>query len=71
MSYSKVLVRCAVCDTRFYLGQFDNIDCPNCHGDPEKVNMLNEEFENCLCKECFTIWKQRSDEKPECPTCKK
>ncbi len=66
----KILASCTICGTKWYIGQFDYIDCPNCHGDSEKANVLDEELENCLCKKCSTVWEQRSDEKPICPTCK-
>ena len=69
----KMLVKCSDCETRWYIGTFENINCPGCHGDPELVEVPyasdNAALVDFLCPTCFTIWEQEADKKFKCPSC--
>ncbi len=69
----ETLNKCLSCGTKWYLGIFRQIDCPNCHGDPGKVLTSCEapgDFEDFRCRTCGTLWQQSGTVPAECPTCK-
>lgn len=73
MNDIKLLTSCQICKTKWYIGVFENIDCPKCHGDPEKVESPftkdDSTLVDFLCPVCFVAWQQPADEKFKCPAC--
>lgn len=70
----KARTKCSICGTEWYENIFHPIDCPGCHGDPEKTecvfSCVDSQPAVYLCATCPTTWKQDNGKKPECPSCK-
>ncbi len=69
----KKAVKCENCGTHWYIGEYEQIDCPGCHCHPiqvffefERETPLKTKF---LCPLCFTIWEQYETGNLECPSC--
>jgi len=71
----KTLAKCRICQTKWYVGMFDQLKCPKCGGYDEAIitsagrSLRNCRLDNYLCPVCFVTWKQDLDEKPKCPVC--
>ena len=53
------------------MGIFEQLECPKCHANNDVVYIYGDYPETSyLCKLCNTVWKQKLNEKPKCPSCK-